>query len=316
MPTSFAPARPAPDRTRSDLLLFLGVAFAVSWGSWGAAMGIGGPAANGEPAYVPFLFGAFGPLIGALVIRIRRRRRGEPVPAHAVRFRAATALLWTPPLMVLASATVLGAAVLGHAAGDPALSWEGAEDAMKSMGGPAAFLVSMLLSGPLSEEPGWRGTAYPRMRATMGRFRIGLTLGVIWAVWHLPLFFIDGTVQNGLGLASPGGVLFAVSNIPMAMLVSSAYERAGVVASIAVHFAVNTTMILLDVHSPVTQALIIGVQAAVVTVLLATGRRSAASPSGSPTGTPTVVAEADGRPKQSGLTPDRPGNPSPGPLPR
>lgn len=47
------------------------------------------------------------------------------------------------------------------------------------------------------------------------------------------------------------------------MPVTSAYERAGVVASIAVHFAVNTTMILLDVNSPVTQALIIGVQAIV-----------------------------------------------------
>ncbi|MFJ2293618.1 type II CAAX prenyl endopeptidase Rce1 family protein [Streptomyces sp. NPDC087894] len=74
------------------------------------------------------------------------------------------------------------------------------------MGGPAAFLVRMTISGPLSDHLGWRGTAYPRMRATMGRFRIALVLGVIWAVWHMPLFLIDGTVQNDLGLATPGGV--------------------------------------------------------------------------------------------------------------
>ncbi|MCZ9354597.1 CPBP family intramembrane metalloprotease [Streptomyces mutabilis] len=273
-----APALPAPpDRRRADLILFMVIAFAVSWGAWGAAVAIGGPAANGEPAYAPFLLGAFGPLIGALVIRIRRGRRGEPVPAHAVRFRAAKALLWTPPLLALGSATVLAAALLGQAAGDPALSWGDAQDVMTDMGGPAAFLMSMLVSGPLSEEPGWRGTAYPRMRATTGRLRIGVTLGVTWAVWHLPLFLVDGTVQNDLGLATPSGLLFAVSNIPMAMLVTCAYERAGVVASIAVHFAVNTTMVLLSVTSPVTQALIIGVQTIAVVLLMATGRRSTAA---------------------------------------
>ncbi|WP_254398976.1 CPBP family intramembrane glutamic endopeptidase [Streptomyces sp. AC602_WCS936] len=272
----FASAPPgAADRRRADLVLFMFIAFVVSWGAWGAAAVIGGPAANGEPAYAPFLLGAFGPLIGALVIRVRRGRRGEPVPARAVRFRASKALLWTPPLLMLGSATVLAAALLGHAAGDPALSWSNAQDVMRDMGGPAAFLVSMLVSGPLSEEPGWRGTAYPRMRATTGRLRIGVTLGVTWAVWHLPLFFIDGTVQNDLGLATPSGLLFAVSNIPMAMLVTCAYERAGVVASIAVHFAVNTTMVLLSVTSPVTQALLIGVQSIVVALLLRAGRDSA-----------------------------------------
>lgn len=61
----------------------------------------------------------------------------------------------------------------------------------------------------------------------------------------------------------------------MAMLVTCAYERAGVVASVAVYFAVNTTMVLLGVTSPVTQALIIGVRSIVVALLLVTGRRSA-----------------------------------------
>ncbi|GEB50287.1 MULTISPECIES: CPBP family intramembrane glutamic endopeptidase, partial [Streptomyces] len=266
------PATPA--RRRGDLILFLVIAFGMSWACWGTAIGLGGPATPGTPTYTPFLLGAFGPLAGALVIRIRRRRRREPVPEHAVRFRPA-ALLWAPLLMVAASGAVLGAAVIGHAAGDTALSWSDSRDVMQDMGGPAAFLVSMIISGPLSEEPGWRGTAYPRMRATMGRFRIALVLGVIWAVWHLPLFFVDGTVQHDLGLATPGGVLFAAGNIPMAMLVTCAYDRAGVLASIAVHFAVNTTMILLDVHTPATQALIMGCQIVLIAVLLLTGRRPA-----------------------------------------
>jgi membrane protease YdiL (CAAX protease family) len=65
-----------------------------------------------------------------------------------------------------------------------------------------------------ASSPGWRGTAYPRLRASLGRYQVGLVLGVIWAVWHLPLFFITGTVQNQLGLTSPSGVLFTVQLHP------------------------------------------------------------------------------------------------------
>ncbi|MFC5752883.1 CPBP family intramembrane glutamic endopeptidase [Actinomadura rugatobispora] len=265
-------ARPAaPGRYRNDLVLFMAIAFALSWASWAVAIGIGGSSTK-PPTLAFHVFGAFGPLIAALVIRIRRARRGEPVPEHAVRFRPA-ALGWTPLLLALASALVLGAAFVAHAAGGPAPSLEDAKDVMTTYpGGPVAFLVNILVAGPLAEEPGWRGTAYPRMRASLNRFQVSLILGVIWAVWHMPLFFIDGTVQNQLGVTSPSGVLFAVSAVPMAMLVCYAYERAGVLAAVAVHFATNLTMVLLSVQAPVTQAIVMGVQLIAAVVLLATVR--------------------------------------------
>ncbi|MFH8445315.1 CPBP family intramembrane glutamic endopeptidase [Streptomyces sp. NPDC018026] len=268
---SVSTAAPAPGRNyRADLTLFMVIAFAVSWLSWGTAIALGGTETN-EAANAPYMLGAFGPLIGALVIRVRRRRRGEPVPEHAVPFRAAL-LRKAVLLLVLGSATVLAAALLASRAGGPELSLDVAKDAVEDFGGPAAFLVGMLVSGPLSEEPGWRGTAYPRLREKLGTLQVCLVLGVTWAVWHLPLFFIDGTVQHDLGLATPSGVLFVASNIPMAMLVTAAYERAGIIASIAVHFAVNTTMILLAVEEPEVQAMILGIQALTVTALLLTHR--------------------------------------------
>lgn len=264
-------AAPVPVRDyRSDLTLFMVIAFAVSWLSWGAAIALGGTETN-EAANAPYMLGAFGPLVGALVLRVRRRRRGEPVPEHVVSFRPVH-LLKALLLLVLGSATVLAAALLASRAGGPELSLDVAKDAIDDFGGPAAFLVGMLVSGPLSEEPGWRGTAYPRLRQKLSTFRVCLVLGVTWAVWHLPLFFIDGTVQHDLGLATPSGVLFVASNIPMAMLVTAAYERAGIFASIAVHFAVNATMILLAVEEPKVQAMILGIQTLTVTALLLTHR--------------------------------------------
>ncbi|WP_030228523.1 CPBP family intramembrane glutamic endopeptidase [Actinoalloteichus caeruleus] len=275
---------PSTSPYRGDLVLFMAISFVVSWASWGVAIAMGGPAVN-PPAVLPHLFGAFGPSIAALVIRIRRGRRREAVPEHAARFRIPL-LVWVPVLLALASATVLAGAFLAGAGDGPTPSFDSGLEMMSAQG-PVLFLVMMVISGPLAEEPGWRGTAYPRMRASMSRFQVGLVLGAVWAVWHLPLFFIAGTVQHQLGLMTPSGVLFAVSSIPMAMLCCCAYERAGVVGSVAAHFAVNATMVLLNVQHPVTQAMIMGIQALTVTALLlapirAVGQRRHTGDSGAP----------------------------------
>lgn len=106
----------------------------------------------------------------------------------------------------------------------------------------------------------------------MSRTRTGLLLGAVWAVWHLPLFFIDGTVQSELGLISWSGLLFTLSVFPMALLTGYAYDRAGVPAAMAVHFGVNATVAVLTVNTPVTQAVVFGVQIIVAFALLATHR--------------------------------------------
>ncbi|MEV6155520.1 CPBP family intramembrane glutamic endopeptidase [Nonomuraea sp. NPDC052129] len=257
-----------PVRRRSGLALFWAVTFTTSWIFWLIAIKLGG-SPMAFPTVIPYLLGGFGPVIGAIVVRARRARHRQPAPAHTVRLRLSKRLFWVPPLLVMASATVLAGALLAHLLGGPAVSLAAGRSLISTVGGLAPFLVSMLIAGPLAEEPGWRGTAYPRLRASLSRFQAGLLLGVVWAVWHLPLFFVSGTVQAVLGLISWNGLLFTLSVIPMALLTGYAYERAGVAASIAVHFAVNVTMALLGVSSPVTQAFIVAVQIIVAITLLA-----------------------------------------------
>ncbi|QKG23019.1 CPBP family intramembrane glutamic endopeptidase [Actinomadura verrucosospora] len=281
--TTSLPA-PAASPYRRDLIIYLAIAFGLAWASWAAAIALGGSVEDqGSPAYQPYVLGAFSPLIGALVIRVRRRRRGEPAPAHAVATRRAT-LAWASLLLLLAAAIVLAGALIAHQAGGPAITSQDAEDAVGKTPGLPVFLFGILLTGPLSEEPGWRGTMLPRMRASMDRVRAALVLGVIWSVWHLPLFLIDGSQQHKLGLSSPSGLLFAVSVLPMCLLTVAAYERAGIVASMAVHFASNLVMVLLNVHAPVTMALIIGIQAIAASALLAAGGSRSRTPAAAPAG--------------------------------
>jgi len=58
-----------------------------------------------------------------------------------------------------------------------------------------AILISTWVQA--GEEIGWRGFALPRLTERFGLALSTLLLGVIWACWHLPLFFVKGASTFG-----------------------------------------------------------------------------------------------------------------------
>jgi membrane protease YdiL (CAAX protease family) len=55
-----------------------------------------------------------------------------------------------------------------------------------------ATLASALSGGQIGEELGWRGYALPRLANHFGMLVASLILGLLWASWHLPLFYVLG----------------------------------------------------------------------------------------------------------------------------
>ncbi|MCC7358904.1 MAG: CPBP family intramembrane metalloprotease [Anaerolineales bacterium] len=62
---------------------------------------------------------------------------------------------------------------------------------------PAFFLQQLLFGSSIGEEIGWRGFALPRLQAQVGSLPASLLLGLVWGVWHLPLWLTRGTLVQG-----------------------------------------------------------------------------------------------------------------------
>jgi membrane protease YdiL (CAAX protease family) len=72
--------------------------------------------------------------------------------------------------------------------------------------------LPLLILGPLSEEIGWRGYALGRLQTRWNALTSSLIVGLVWALWHLPLFMMAGTSQHELGLPFIGFLVGFMAN--------------------------------------------------------------------------------------------------------
>ncbi|MCH5352133.1 MAG: CPBP family intramembrane metalloprotease, partial [Acutalibacter sp.] len=115
------------------------------------------------------------------------------------------------------------------------------EDFSFSIGGTSA-LLTILLAATI-EEVGWRGYGEDSVAAYFSWFTESIIFGFVWALWHLPLFWIAGTYHYGLRELGVGYVLnFLVSVSPMGFLTTWVYVKnnRSMLACIIFHLFVNT----------------------------------------------------------------------------
>ena len=205
----------------------------LSWAPWSVLAVLRVDVDQGV-AQLVFALAAAGPSLAALVLWLAGGRRRRP---SGVRFG-----FWPIAALLLGAASPVLAAVLLHGA-DLSQLGQHAGVVLAGVGGPLGAFAYTLVSGPLSEEFGWRGYAQPRLRDQLGRGRTVALLGTAWGLWHLPLFFLVGTGQHEMGLFTLRGLLFFVMIYPITYLALFVSEglRGGVWAAILLHGAWNFT---------------------------------------------------------------------------
>ena len=168
---------------RRDLLLFFGLAYAITWLGVSplvaAHLGLIGPV----PASLHGL-GALGPVCAALLVARRGERRDLVVSTFG---RCPDSpWLW---VALFSPAALLGVAIAALAFFDPsALRWDRLLQAAAQPGWWINLGTASVLYG-FGEEPGWRGFALPRLQRRLPAWSATLVLSLVWAVWHTPMFF-------------------------------------------------------------------------------------------------------------------------------
>ena len=177
------------------LVGFFVVAFAWSWVLWALATRLD---PGGALPDVLVVAGRFGPSLAAIAVTqaVAGRDGRVSLLASLRRWRAPMSSWLTVTLGPVA--VVVAAIGLAAALGTPA---GGFNDPTTAYLVVPAFVVILVAGGPLGEELGWRGFALDRLQDRVGPVTASVLLGVVWGLWHLPLFLDISQVQASLPLA-------------------------------------------------------------------------------------------------------------------
>jgi uncharacterized protein len=96
----------------------------------------------------------------------------------------------------------------------------------------------MLFLGPV-EEFGWRGTLLPLVQRRVSPVWAGLFVGAVWAVWHIPAFFVGGVPHTAWSLLP---FLTGVTAVGVVMAV--VYNRTGgsLLPAVVIHWQLNIAL--------------------------------------------------------------------------
>ncbi|MEV7870357.1 type II CAAX endopeptidase family protein [Streptomyces sp. NPDC088124] len=213
---------------RRPMLWFFAGAMVLSWIAWTpyilSATGLGVwdfrfPALLGTTQFLGVLPGAYlGPILSAFLVTAATegqdglRRWVGRLTKWRVSWRwYAGIIVGVPAALILATLPLSG--------GDIRFPSAAVVVAYLPM-----LLIQILTTG-LSEEPGWRDFALPRLQDRFGPLVGTLILGPLWGVWHLPLFFSEwGGYPHISALAIAEFVLAATT---ISLVITWVFNRTG-----------------------------------------------------------------------------------------
>ena len=97
-----------------------------------------------------------------------------------------------------------------------------------------------LFGGPLFEEFGWRGFLQVHLQCIMPPWIAGICVGVMWALWHAPLFLVSWSS------ASPWTYTLIVVGLSLLMAYGFNSSGRAVVVAILMHSAFNASSRFID----------------------------------------------------------------------
>jgi membrane protease YdiL (CAAX protease family) len=183
-----------------ELLLFFGLVYAVTWVICGAylwapktATAVFGPMKTGSAV---FFAAVYAPSVVSVVLTLLLGGWQAFVRLAASVVRVAGRWWWILIALFGYPLLWLGVSMISAVATGKGLSSVPYDHWYVSLPLVVASGFVFHDAGPLGEELGWRGFALPRLLAVTNARYAALILGAVWALWHLPAFFLAGLSQS------------------------------------------------------------------------------------------------------------------------
>ncbi len=112
---------------------------------------------------------------------------------------------------------------------------------------PLLFMVTGLVNG---EEIAWRGFALPRLQGRWNALVASILLGLVWSLFHLPLFFTLGSP-----LASTFAPLYVLQTVSVSIIFTWVFNntRGSLLLAYLLHAAINTWTRVLPIENAAPQ---------------------------------------------------------------
>jgi len=220
---------------------FYVIVFACTWAFWFSAAIVSRMENGSDISFLLMALGLFVPSVTAMITvftsksrALKRDLRGKLI--DALRIKPVVAIGSAVLFAVIIAVSILLSTLFGQSLNQFAFE----DDFSFAIGGISTLLLLILVA--FLEELGWRGYAEDAIASYVSWWKESLIFGVVWSLWHLPLFFIPDTYQWGILQENPWYMVnFFVSILPLSFLFTWVYVKnnRSILACMLFHLTVN-----------------------------------------------------------------------------
>ena len=239
------------EKSSKNILIFFTATFLWTWACY-LPIVLSGASQYQMPWMILLILGGMGPsLVGVALVFItykREDRRDYFLRCFSIR---RIRLAWWLVIILIFPLILIAVVATDRALGGGPPGLTQLESLLASPFTIPLAALRSFMSGPFSEEFGWRGFALEPLIKCLGIFPGTLLLGFLWAVWHLPLYFMADGWHAQMGFGLTGLWTFIVFNMALSLIMTWVYlnSNRSILSAMLLHFAVNFSAQLLSPYS-------------------------------------------------------------------
>jgi len=223
--------------------LFFGLTFLLTWTSWFGAAYLSHREGTEMAAGALMGLGLLGPLAACLIMMFSSKN--PALKKDFIKKLTNPSLikpLYLPFVFLFLPGVMVAAILLSTLFGQSTDQLSFASELSIMDGRPLLSLLIPFLA-PALEELGWSGYGIDSLRSRYNLFLTSAVFGLAWALWHLPLFFIQGYYHyNILNQSIVYALNFFISVIPLTFITNWLYFKNNRSIIMAVIFHVVVVM--------------------------------------------------------------------------